>query len=198
VATDPLLLHHADYVVPHLLDLFPLASGETVLDVGCGNGSIDGILASRGYRVVAFDQSEESIAVARQSYPACEFHVADVDSPPAEITGASFDNVLSVESIEHMIDPRAMLRLARRVLRPGGRLIITTPYHGYLKNVALAVSGKLDGHFTVLWDGGHVKFFSVNTLTTMLEEEGFRVRFFRFAGRLPLLWKSMICCATPQ
>jgi len=64
-----------------------------------------------------------------------------------------------------------------------------------LKNLALAATGKLDGHFTVLWDGGHIKFFSRRTLTTLLEQEGFHVVEFRGAGRWPYLWKSMVLAA---
>jgi len=69
---------------------------------------------------------------------------------------------------------------------------VSTPYHGYIKNLALAVTGKLDAHFTVLWDGGHIKFFSRSTLEQMLREQGFEVTGFAGAGRWPLLWKSML------
>jgi hypothetical protein len=73
--------------------------------------------------------------------------------------------------------------------------VITTPYHGYWKNLALAVSGKLEGHFTALWDGGHIKFWSRRTLTRLLTDEGFEVTGFSGAGRIPYLWKSMILVA---
>ena len=50
----------------------------------------------------------------------------------------------------------------------------------------------MDHHYTALWDGGHIKFWSRETLTKLLEEFGFRVTDFRGAGRLPYLWKSML------
>ena len=71
-------------------------------------------------------------------------------------------------------------------------MIISTPYHGYIKNLALAVTGKLDDHFTALWDGGHIKFWSVKTLSRLLEEHGFLVVEFKGSGRTPYLWKSML------
>jgi 2-polyprenyl-6-hydroxyphenyl methylase/3-demethylubiquinone-9 3-methyltransferase len=49
-----------------------------------------------------------------------------------------------------------------------GMGFLSTPYHGYLKNLALAVSGKMDSHFGALWYGGHVKFFSIKTLQKLL------------------------------
>ena len=79
-----------------------------------------------------------------------------------------------------------------RHLRTGGTIVLTTPYHGYLKNLALALSGKLDDHFTALWDGGHIKFWSRRTLIRLLQEFGFEVREFRGAGRVVWLWKSMV------
>ena len=59
------------------------------------------------------------------------------------------------------------------VLRSGGSLILTTPYHGYLKNLALSLFNKWDKHFTVERRGGHIKFFSEETLARMLSSCGF-------------------------
>ena len=109
--------------------------------------------------------------------------------------GREFDFVVSLETIEHLFDPRLFLRRAFEVLKPSGVLVLSTPYHGYLKNLALAVSGRLDSHFTALWDGGHIKFFSWPTLRTLLGEAGFVEIRFRGAGRFPLLWKSMLVSA---
>ena len=78
------------------------------------------------------------------------------------------------------------------LIAPGGVGFLSTPYHGYLKNVALAVAGKLDSHFGALWDGGHVKFFSMRTLGELLKEAGcVDYRLLRI-GRIPILAKSMV------
>jgi 2-polyprenyl-6-hydroxyphenyl methylase/3-demethylubiquinone-9 3-methyltransferase len=105
------------------------------------------------------------------------------------------DLVISTEVVEHLLLPRPFARNCYRFLKPGGRLIISTPYHGYLKNVALALSGSLDAHFTALWDYGHVKFWSRKTLSLLLAEAGFTVEQFHGAGRFPLFWKSMVLIA---
>jgi hypothetical protein len=77
----------------------------------------------------------------------------------------------------------------------GGNAILSTPYHGYWKNLAMALSGKMDAHFTALWDHGHIKFWSIRTLSILLEEVGFRDLQFERVGRIPPLAKSMIAVA---
>jgi 2-polyprenyl-6-hydroxyphenyl methylase/3-demethylubiquinone-9 3-methyltransferase len=98
-----------------------------------------------------------------------------------------FDIVISTEVVEHCYAPRAWAVFANAALRPGGIFICSTPYHGYLKNLVLALSGKLDAHFTALWDGGHIKFWSRSTLSQLLLEVGFSDPHFCGPGRLPLL-----------
>ena len=182
------------YLLPGLLAMLGQPRGP-VLDVGCGNGAIARALIAQGYDVYGVDASESGIAIANAVAPG-RFFVLDVSSGqlPEELAGKRFDVVISTEVIEHLYDPRGFIAFARQILESGGggEFIVSTPYHGYLKNLALAMAGKFDGHFTVLWDGGHIKFFSRNTLEQMLREQGFEVTGFAGAGRLPYLWKSML------
>jgi 2-polyprenyl-6-hydroxyphenyl methylase/3-demethylubiquinone-9 3-methyltransferase len=103
--------------------------------------------------------------------------------------------IVSSEVIEHLFLPRRLPETAFALLRPGGLFILTTPYHGYMKNLALSLMNKWDDHHTVHHDGGHIKFFSEKTLRELLENSGFAALTFNNAGRLPWLWKSMVCRA---
>ncbi len=165
-----------------------------ILDLGCGNGALTSLAASRQRRVVGVDLSVTGIAAARRYYPNIQFLQADVcaDCLPDQLSSGNFDVVMSFEVIEHVYAPRQLLKNCLRALKPGGWLIVSTPYHGYLKNLSLAVAGKLDNHFTALWDGGHIKFWSRRTLSLLLQEVGFKVVQFEGSGRWPLLWKSML------
>jgi 2-polyprenyl-3-methyl-5-hydroxy-6-metoxy-1,4-benzoquinol methylase len=98
-----------------------------------------------------------------------------------------------LEVIEHLFSPQAFLENMRGHLRPAGMMLLSTPYHGYVKNLALSVANAWDRHHTVDWDCGHIKFFSPKTLGTMLLRSGFDLSIVRYSGRLPLMWKSMIC-----
>jgi 2-polyprenyl-6-hydroxyphenyl methylase/3-demethylubiquinone-9 3-methyltransferase len=103
--------------------------------------------------------------------------------------------VISLEVVEHLYDPRSYTRNLFSLIEPGGTAIISTPYHGYWKNLALALTGKMDTHFHALWDHGHIKFWSIATMTSLLTEAGFsELRFLR-VGRTPMLAKSMIAIA---
>lgn len=168
-----------------------------VLDVGCGNGFWADQLSQRGASVVGVDASREGIAQAKASFPNGEFHQIPITEDILGVIGAApFDAVLSVEVVEHLYDPRSYARACYNSLRPGGTLVLTTPYHGYLKNLALAITGKMDNHFTALWDGGHIKFWSNKTITQLLTETGFTNVRFDYSGRAPGLWMSMIAVAT--
>lgn len=170
-----------------------LAAGG-VFDLGCGNGATAGMLAARGLSVSGVDPSESGIALARAAFPACRFDVASANDDLAAVYGR-FPLVISLEVVEHLYDPRLFARRLYELTAPGGTAIVSTPYHGYLKNVALAVTGRLDAHFTALWDGGHIKFFSIPTLTTLLTEAGFVDIRFRRVGRVPVFAKSMMAVA---
>ena len=163
------------------------------LDFGCGNGAMANWLSSKGFDVVGIDPSPSGIAQASLAYPEIAFHRAGSDDDLAGL--GAFDLVICIEVIEHCYDPRSVVKQIHRRLKPGGLAILSTPYHGYLKNIALAISGKMDQHFTVLWDGGHIKFFSIATLSALLAEAGFESCDFRRVGRIPPLAMSMIASA---
>ena len=183
------------FITNPILSSLPEGTNLKIADLGCGNGYLAGLLAGRGHRVSALDSSEDGIRIAKEAYPAIDFRCLSLYADLVSHIGADYDVVISSEVIEHLYDPRAFLRNAHAIMKSGGTLILTTPYHGYLKNLAMAVSGKLDKHFTVTWDCGHIKFFSVRTLTEMVAKQGFHNIRFKFSGRVPYLWKSMVLCA---
>lgn len=183
------------FIIKPILSFLPQRKSLKIIDLGCGNGHLASLLASLGHNVTGVDSSEDGIAIARRAYPAATYYCRSVYDDLPLIIDKNYDVAISSEVIEHLYNPRLFLKNAAALLKQGGVLILTTPYHGYLKNVVMALSGKMDKHFTVDWDCGHIKFYSVKTLRTMVEEQGFRHIKFSFAGRLPYLWKSMILCA---
>lgn len=192
---DAAASHMHRHFMPSLLELCGslLKAGARVLDVGCGNGYTAGVFLARGCEVVGIDLSEQGIRHARQAHPGARFEQLPADNDVLQNLGCEpFDLVVSTEVVEHLYAPRPYIAGCRAALRPGGRVILSTPYHGYLKNLSIALAGKLDAHANPLWDGGHIKLWSRQTLSALLNEAGFIHLQFRGAGRLPLLWMTML------
>jgi 2-polyprenyl-3-methyl-5-hydroxy-6-metoxy-1,4-benzoquinol methylase len=192
---DNSVSHIHRYITQPILKLLNSGKEKKILDVGCGNGWLDHILLKEGFDVYGIDSSVSGIEWANQEHPG-RFFVQNVLSQtlPEPLRTHRFLVIISTEVIEHLYDPRGYVAFCRQILLQagGGELIISTPYHGYVKNLVLAATGKMDKHFTALWDVGHIKFWSRKTLTQLLEEAGFQVIDFVGCGRLPYLWKSMI------
>lgn len=182
----------AAYLTPQIVECCRRFSARRILDLGCGNGTLCGALSKAGFEVVGCDPSEEGVQLAAHTYPHLQFHVLGVYDDPVVLGSSGFDAVVSTEVVEHLFLPRSLPRFASQILRSKGHFILSTPYHGYLKNLALSLTDRWDRHFSPFWDGGHIKFWSRATLTQLLSEEGFAVTEFIGVGRLPYLWKSMI------
>jgi 2-polyprenyl-3-methyl-5-hydroxy-6-metoxy-1,4-benzoquinol methylase len=171
-----------------------------VLDLGCGNGSLCKLLKDSypALEVVGADRDERGINLAAAAYSNVRFFKAGVEDDPLTVLSSGedrYDLVISTEVVEHLYAPRLLPQFASEILKPQGQLVISTPYHGYLKNLALSLLNKWDSHHTALWEGGHIKFWSRRTLTDLLERNGYCVTRFMGIGRAPFLWKSMIIVA---
>jgi 2-polyprenyl-6-hydroxyphenyl methylase/3-demethylubiquinone-9 3-methyltransferase len=103
--------------------------GARVLDVGCGGGLLSEAMAKAGAEVTAIDLAADLVKVARlhalESGVAVDYRVQPVESLAGELPGA-FDAVTCMEMLEHVPDPAAILRACAALLRPGGRLFVST------------------------------------------------------------------------
>ncbi len=185
--------HNFFYLRQPLLSLLNKNTNTCILDLGCGNGHLANYLLSQGYNTYGTDASEKGIVIANQSSPG-RFFVQDLstDKLPEGLQGIKFDTIISTEVIEHLYDPAGFIAFCKQALNSKGEIIISTPYHGYLKNLVISLSNKWDGHWSPLWYGGHVKFWSRATLSRALTEAGFTVTNFKGCGRFPYFWKSMM------
>jgi 2-polyprenyl-3-methyl-5-hydroxy-6-metoxy-1,4-benzoquinol methylase len=177
-----------------VLHVIARLKARRVLDLGAGNGALCGLLKKEGYSVAGCEYDAKGVEIARATYPEVPFYQYGVQDDPADLLAAEgkFDLVVSTEVIEHLFSPHHLPIFAARVLQDGGHLVVSTPYHGYLKNLLLSIFNKWDFHHSPLWHGGHIKFWSRQTLSKLLEENGFEVLEFRGVGRVAYLWKSMV------
>jgi 2-polyprenyl-3-methyl-5-hydroxy-6-metoxy-1,4-benzoquinol methylase len=133
-------------------------NGERLLDVGCGSGAFSIGAALRGYDVLGLSWDERNQAMARErarlsSAPGARFEVCDVrklDQRKDMLEG--FDVALCCENIEHILDDRKLMIDIAACLKPGGRLLLTTPY--FLQR---PISVGDQGPFSKTEDGWHVR-----------------------------------------
>ena len=186
-----------NYITPQIIKILKSLRVKRVADIGSGNGSLCGTLSAEGFEVIGIEYDPQGYEISVKSYPNVKFYNLGIQSNPYELleSESKFDAVVSTEVIEHLYSPHLLPIFSQPILKEGGHLVISTPYHGYIKNLALSLANHWDIHHTPLWHGGHIKFWSKTTLTKLLSDNGFDVINFHGVGRLPLLWKSMILVA---
>jgi ubiquinone/menaquinone biosynthesis C-methylase UbiE len=143
--------------------------GERVLDLGCGAGRFVAALREAGAEPVGVELAEAALDRARANAPGADLRlVADDGSLPLE--HASVDLVWCSEVLEHVPDTAHLLLEVRRVLRPGGRLLVTVPDHPRVRTALKALT-RFEAHFDPL--GQHVRFYTRRSLAATLEHAGF-------------------------
>lgn len=165
------------------------------LEVGCGAGDLVAEAQRRGFDALGMDIASRAVELAKERHPNCHFLVQAAEERPWPIAPGSVDLIASFEVIEHLLRPAELVKGAYEALRPGGRLALTTPYHGPLKNVAIALVG-FDRHFAA--EGDHIRFFSDAALRRILENNGFAVERVRHYGRIWGLWAGVFVWARRQ
>jgi len=187
-AADPLR-------APRLALLLPqLAPTDRVLDVGCGDGRATRVLAGRCRQVVGVDISRGALRAARAESPDGRWLCASLESE-LPFADSSFDVLYCCEVIEHLLDVPGALGAMHRILRPGGLLFLSTPYHGLLKNLAIVLV-DFERHFDV--SGPHIRFFTIRSLSRLLREAGFKVEKTRCLGRFWPVWMNLVVWARKE
>ena len=174
--------------------VLPWVKGD-VLDVGCGAGYLARSVGG-GQRYVGIDVSEEKVQLLKQKYvdhPDHEFWCIDVDEPAAFASlGSAFDTISLLAVIEHLRNPESLLKYLHRLLKDGGRLLITTP----------TPAGDKVGHFiSTTISGGrefphpHVRIYRRASLAAIAEECGFAV--LRYGGFELGMNQLLVCTKGP-
>ena len=142
--------------------------GEGVLDIGCGSGWLGACCHRRGARVCAMDIGRVGVAGARARFPeAASYQVADVYHLP--FAAESFPAVALSEVVEHLEDVDAALAEARRVLRPGGRMVVSVPYRETIvEHLCIHCNRPTPAH-------AHLHRFDRDTLAACLRRQGLEI-----------------------
>jgi SAM-dependent methyltransferase len=147
------------------------ADQRVALDVGCGDGYFTSHLIRLGCRATGMDLSPVGVGLAQKRNPTGDFRVHDL-TQTFPFPDDTFDLVWCSEVLEHLFSPLGVLREIERVLKPGGMLMATTPAHGKLKNLAIALFA-FERHYDPEYP--HIRFFTLRSLGGLMEKAGLRV-----------------------
>lgn len=166
---------------PVLKNFIPLEKEKVILDFGCGNGAIlrEMAILNPEARYIGIDVSGVALEAAKKKLPATVFYkVGDGEKFP--LSDKSIDFVFSSEVLEHVYDIENALSELQRVLKPGGKILLTVPYHGFIKNILITIFA-FNRHFDPA--GPHIRFFSKKTLFDLLNKFDFNVIKYGYYGR---------------
>ena len=169
--------------------------GFRALDVGCGDGARYGLrMQESGVEMHGVDISEVAVQEARQR--GIDAQVASLANP-LPFDDGSFDVAICLEVLEHLVDPEYVVREISRVLKPGGRALLSVPNAAYwTTRVELLFTGHYNPRGSPVtqraapWRDPHIRFFNFGTFAAMLNEGGLKVvrsgglecQFLRIAG----------------
>lgn len=148
-----------------------LEQSAAVLDLGCGDGQYLPLLAKHSDRVLGADRSSVALERAARRAPSAELSLVGEDHR-LSIDDNSVDRIWCVDTIEHVVDTQVFLSEARRVLTPGGRMLVATPAHPFRLRLKLAFTG-----WSEFFDpfSPHLRFYTERSLRGALDECGFEV-----------------------
>jgi len=157
----------------------------TILDVGCAQGTLALLLAEQGHEVWAVDIRQQFLDYAASRYERGTIHFKCGNALELDL-GKSFDLIFANQIVEHLLNPFGFISRLSQWLKPGGRLVVTTPNAEYVKNglpsfAELGDTRNLESRQFSADGDGHFFAYRADELKGIFEESGLTdvaVRFF--------------------
>jgi ubiquinone/menaquinone biosynthesis C-methylase UbiE len=180
-AVNETSLANAYYERPAILALAGDVAGRRILDAGCGSGPLSAALRDRGALVTGVDSSARMLELARQRLgEGADLHLADLGSPLPFPDGA-FDDVIASLVLHYLEDWAGPLAELRRVLTPGGRLIVSVDHPIVFKLLNPGADYFATRKWSFEWTlGGHTALMTfwhrpLHAMTSAFTAAGFRI-----------------------
>ena len=158
-----------------------------VLDIGSQDGTVCNHLLRRGHKPYGIEIVEQLVKASSQKYPSIDFICADGEKR-LPFDDNFFDVVWAGDIIEHIRHTDVFVNEMNRILRLGGRFILSTPMHNRLKNVIISLF-NFEKHFNPEFP--HLRFYTLKSLGLVLTSRGFKIQSVRYIGRVSPLANSM-------
>lgn len=169
------------YKWPTVKKYIPQTPKIKILDYGCGPGVLLKIMKKINPTAEYYgaDVSRDIIGKNKKQIKFCKFFTVD-DGKKFPFQSDYFDFIISTDAIEHVYDTELAFKEFARILKPGGKILITTPYHGLVKNLFIVLT-----NFELIFDpeGPHIRFFTKKSLTKSLNNVNLTPKLFDYYGR---------------
>lgn len=176
---DPIILHSLDKLPDYKKisdELHQYIPKGKILDIGCAAGTFLAFLRDQGWDVAGVELDSRAVRFAQQEFGLTILNDA-LESLDTDQYHKSFEAVTMLHLIEHLDDPASILAVVLRLLRPGGMLVVETPT---FDSLVFKLLGKRERSLSC---GGHIFFFTVDTLSRLMSKIGFEVVAWRKVGR---------------
>jgi SAM-dependent methyltransferase len=145
-----------------------------VLEVGCGEGLLGGLLRRRGHRVTGLECVPEAAERARARLDLVV--TSDVEAGSLPFEPSSFDAVVFADVLEHLVDPWRVLREASALLSPQGVVVASIPNVQNLDVIRRLLTGRFEYCERGLLDRGHLRFFTLRSIHGLFAQAGLTIR----------------------
>ena len=161
------------YKWPTISKIIPRSNNLKILDYGCGTGKTfqELVKINPDAKYYGIDISDHAIRIISKKFPTYKYFVVQ-EEEKVPLKSGSIDLITCFDVIEHVYNTEWLLQEFQRLIKPKGKLILTTPYYGLIKNIIISVVA-----FDKVFDpfGPHIRFFTERTLTKGLDKYGFRI-----------------------
>lgn len=162
---------------------------KRILDIGCNRGQFSSRFLKFGHTVVGIDINEKNLISARRKGLATIN--ADLNKK-IKLPNNSFSTIFALEIIEHLINPKNVIREAYRLLKSDGKFYVSTPYFGLIKRTAISLF-FFENVFG--YNNPHIRFFSEKSFRNILTKNGFKiVKIYRLGRFYPMYMDMMAIC----